>query len=67
MKALIAVIESKPLVGYVLAGQGGIAGLMVMLKWLTPVIGFFSAVLGLAAAVITVIIKVKELKEKSKK
>jgi len=67
MKALIAVIESKPLVGYVLAGQGGIAGLMVLFKILTPVIGFFSAVLGLIAATITVIIKVKELKEKSKK
>lgn len=67
MKALMAVIESKPIVGYVLAGQGGVAGLMVMLKMLTPVIGFFSAVLGLAAAVITVIIKVKELKDKNKK
>lgn len=63
-KTLFNLIESKPIVGYVLAAQGGAAGLFVWIKMLTPIIGFFSAVLGLVAAAITIRIKWRELKKK---
>jgi hypothetical protein len=67
IKHLFTLIESKPIFGYVLAAQGGIAGALVLFQKLTPVIGFASAVLGLVAATITVIIKVRQLREMKRK
>lgn len=62
MNFLFQSIEDKPVIGYFLATQGGIAGLLVWLKMLTPVIGLLSAVLGLVAATITIMIKWREWK-----
>jgi hypothetical protein len=66
IKHLWNIIEAKPLIGYTLAGQGGIAGLLVLLQWLTPIIGFVSAMVGLAAAIITIVIKIRDLKNYGK-
>jgi len=62
----INVIETKPFFGVALVGQGLLSSLLVWLKMLTPVIGFLSAVLGLAAAGIAVMIKWREWKQGKK-
>lgn len=60
IQPLIDVIESRPILAYAVVGQGILSSLLVWLKMMTPIIGFASAVIGLAAATITLMIKLRE-------
>ena len=64
MKAIINLLESKPHIGIGIALAGGSAGWLTALKILTPLLGFVSVCLGVAAGIITLIVKIRELKSK---
>ena len=59
-----ALIQSKPVVGYVGAGFGALSGLLTLLKVLTPLLGFAGAVFGAAAGLLTLLIKWREYKDR---
>ena len=58
----LALIESKPIVGYAGAGLGALSGLLTILKVLTPILGFAGATFGAAAGFLTLLIKLREWK-----
>lgn len=63
---MIALINSKPFVGYVGALVGLLSGWLTIIKILTPVLGFAGALFGAVAGGITLYIKIRELLKKDK-
>lgn len=45
-----------------MTGGGAVSGFLTMIKVLTPILGFLGALLGFTAGIITLIVKLRELR-----
>jgi hypothetical protein len=64
---MVNLITARPHVGFLLTAVAPLSGILTFLKVLTPILGFAGAALGVAAGIITLLIKIREYKQSKQK
>jgi hypothetical protein len=64
---MFSLIESRPHVGLLLSTAAPVSAILTFLQIITPLLGAAGAIFGAAAGFLTLLIKWREYKEKSKK